>query len=289
MAALAEVIENATTEVNKDATESVLVTGKETTEKVHSRGSEGKEETVRTEEVQDSDKTEADEKRESEELTDDEIRSAKEVFKALKDPNQAPQLVRILAEQAGYIKPPETKQEAKEQAKDIVEKLKEAAGPELEFLIEKIGPVIKAELKAEVESVRTELRTDQVNRENEKLINETTSAMKTLSQKYYSTDEFPKDVQKEMTSLMNKINPSNGMKPSEYIEMLYFTAAGKMGIDINKTKQTQRVVDNRNDTLSRLSADRGAKAQEVKEVPRRISINEAVSKAVEAVERGEIT
>lgn len=224
---------------------------------------------------------------ESEELTDEEVANAKQIFKALKDPNQAPTLVKILAEQAGYLKAPETKKEAAEQTKDIIAKLREAAGPELDFLIDKIGPVLKEELASQVNSVRSELRVDQVNRENEKMINETKVAMVTLAQKYYSKNDFPSDVYKEMSGLMNKVNPTPGMKPSDYIEMLYFAVAGKKGINVNNPAQGKRQEANRTNTMERLASDRSAKGQEIADVPRKMTLNEAIALATKKVEDGE--
>jgi hypothetical protein len=218
-------------------------------------------------------------------LSDEEIANAKNLFKALKDPNQAPQLVKFLAEQAGYVKP-ETKVEAREQAKDIITKLKESAGEELGFLIDKIGPVIKEELESQVNSVRNELRADQVNRENAKIVEDTKVAIKDLATKYYDKPEFPNDVYKDMTGLMDKLKPSENMSPAEYIEMLYFTVAGKKGISLNP-KQSRRVERNRDDVPSRIASQRGVKTAEVPPIPKKMDLNESIRTAIEQIEKGE--
>lgn len=249
--------------------------------------SDKKEESATSENSKPSDESDESNKIQSD-LSEDEIRNAKELFKGLKDPNQAPLLIDVLARQAGYVKAPETQKEAREEAKDIVARLKESAGPELEFLIDKIGPTIKSYLEEQVDSVKTEINNLSVSRENDKLVNETTQAINALAQKYYGENEFPKDIYSDMSKMMERLQPSPNMNPKEYIESLYFTVAGKRGIDINnKTKSSERIDKNRNDVRSNLQNNKQAKAQPVAEPAKRLSLKDAVNQAIERVEKGD--
>lgn len=217
-----------------------------------------------------------------EDLTEEQLASAKTIFKALNDPKTSVATLQFLATQMGVDLPreaPETKREATEQAKDIIEQMREAA-PGLEFIIDKIGPIIKQNLLDEVAKVRGEVEADRTERANEALKNESTQAMTSIAKEFnYKDNLIPKNVLDTMTSMMAKLQPSPDLKPKEYIGMLHDAARAHLGI----TKVEKTVTPVNRLASERVSPGRGTNAPEK---PTKMNINQAITAAVEKLTSG---
>ena len=84
---------------------------------------------------------------------DEDLVKAKQLYSALKDPTQAPIIIRALAEQAGIT----DKREAKEASKTIMDVFKETLGPEYAFMADKLASAIDIIVNARVGDVTREL------------------------------------------------------------------------------------------------------------------------------------
>lgn len=216
---------------------------------------------------------------EEEELSDEQKIHAQQLFKALNNKQTAGPALQYLAQTLGIQLPaaPESKKEAVAQAKSLIEELQEAA-PGLEFMMDKIGPVIEKYLKAQVDSVREEVEAVRTERNNNKVQDETTRALTTVATKFkYENNAFPKPVITEMTRLMSKITPTPDLKPIEYIEMLHDAARGKLGLTATSQKSTAK------NPATRLASERVSPTSRTSVAPKSISLNEAIANAVEAL------
>lgn len=212
---------------------------------------------------------------EEEELTEEQLKNAKIIFKSLNNPKTAKSSLQFLASNLGFDLPtatPTTKAEAKEQARDIVEEMKEAA-PGLEFLIDKIGPIIKQHLEAQVAEVRGEVEADRTERANEVLKTESAKAFTTVATKFnYPDGLIPKPILAEMTSLMGKIQPTADLKLIEYITTLHDAARGKLVLIEPPKKETS--------PLRKLASER-VSPKAASALPTKMSLNQAIAAAAE--------
>lgn len=227
--------------------------------------------------IPDKKETPEEKKENPEELSEQELENAKALFKALNNPKTSHAALTFLAKELDFSLPdkaPETKAEAKEQAKDIIEEMKEAA-PGLEFLIDKIGPVIKKHLESQVESVRTEVETDRATRANEQLQDESTKALTTLGKEFaYPDDKIPDNVIKVMSGLMDKINPTADLKPLEYLTMIHDAARAKLKISgVSAPKKAPPTPG------TRLASERVSPTRTV-EPPIKMTLNQSIANAV---------
>lgn len=247
-------------------------------------GDEKKEGSQKIEEGVETDTDKKDETKESE-LNETEQIQAQQLFKALKDPEQAPQIIEFIAKQAGYGKI-ETPKEAQEAKDAVLEALQESLGPDFEFLTPKLSKAINKILETKLTEHTRDIREDIAQEREAKIRTETTSAYTTISQKYFGKDEMPQNIMSEMSKLMEYYKPAAGMNVSEYLNDMLQTAAARLDIDIKKVKQTnqnnERISKNRNDAVGRLASERGAVTEsKVIGTPqnRKLSLNEAIEKA----------
>lgn len=190
-------------------------------------------------------------------LTKQQQIEARQLLAALRDPAKAPTVIDFLARQGGYEKP-ETKSEAVQVKKGMVADLKEALGPELEYLADKMGPIIEKALKDQVEesqkSIKSRLDAAEVAK-NEELADQ---AQDSLGKEYFGADgAIPDKLLGKMNELMDEIpvRPNQSMK--SYLERLLIVAAAETSTTLTKktAAQSARLTRNRNDAPARLASE----------------------------------
>lgn len=277
-------IETAVTELNKDTASG-------------DKGAENKEGQEKQEkEVADASAGDTEDKHDNTEakpgkygLSELEEEQARQLFAALKNPEQAPTVLDFLAKQGGYTKV-ETKADVKEAKKDIVGQLKEALGPDMDYLAEKLGPVIDKYLGEKLEENTKDIRQKVEATEEAKHREEATAAMGKLAKDNFNADEIPDNVAQEMNRLMDNFPPPNvkgkGVMPTgEYLEYIYHMAAGKLGIQPTNKQQEDRRSRNRNDAPSRLASGASAKGVSPSgDAGKFTTLDAAVRAAVEAAQ-----
>jgi hypothetical protein len=210
---------------------------------------------------------------------------AKQLLAALRDPEKAPLVVEFLASRSGYIKQPETKKEATEQAKTITDELAEALGPELKYIADKMGPIIEKRLKDSVDSVKgsTEERLARV--ETEKLQEKAAVAQDKVAKDYFKEGQIPEKLAKTMSKVMDTLHPAAGQTMEDHFEEVLIVAARRDGVTLSKISKQQKIEKNRNDVPSRMASDatnKPAKQGEVVLHPQRqMSLADAVAAAVQ--------
>lgn len=178
-------------------------------------------------------------------LTKQQQLEARQLFAALQDPNKSKVVIDFLAQNAGYSKPPETKAEVKEVAKGMVDELKEALGPELAYLAEKMGPVFEKHLKTQTEESIKPLRAKQEENDLAALRTEGDRVQELLATKYFGSKELPDNVVKKASEVMNTYNATPGQSMEDYLENVLFIASGKLGIQLKAGTSQQQQSANR--------------------------------------------
>lgn len=182
---------------------------------------------------------------------------AKRLLAALRDSSKGPIVVKYLAEQAGFLQP-ENRKEAKEQAKSLVDDLKESLGPELEYLADKFGPVLEKHLLKVAEESQKDIRKTLDDDAMARLQEKATTAQQELAVEFFGEGkEIPDNLAKETIRTMDRISPSFGQSTKDYIKDCLFVAAGRIGMQLQKidSSQKSRVDRNRNDAPSRLASE----------------------------------
>ena len=206
----------------------------------------------------------------------------RQLLAGLKDPAKSGKIIDFLATQAGYKKGEiETPKEAKIAAKGLVEELKEALGPELGYLAEKMGPVFENRLLSQLEETTKPLKDRLDEAATEKSTAAANVAQEAISKEFFGDKGIPKDLSAEMEKVMDTL-PFNGTMQS-YLKDVLFVAAGRKGLVL--TKGT--VAKPRDTTIDRLQTTAGRQQPRVGETAaqpaRQMTIDEAVRGALEAV------
>jgi hypothetical protein len=217
-------------------------------------------------------------------LTKQQQIEARQLLAALRDPSKAPTVIEFLAKQGGFEKP-ETKKEAVQIKKGMVEELKEALGPELEYLADKMGPVFQKYLNDQVveaqKDIRQRLDQSEVYR-NEVLADQ---AQESLGQEYFS-GEIPEKLLVRMNNLMDEIHPKVGQPMKAYLERLLVVGAAEEGIQLTKKTldQVKKIAKNRTDAPARLASAGTTSPKEGERAAhpnRQMSLLESVQSAIE--------
>lgn len=214
-----------------------------------------------------------------EELSDEELANAKILFKALNNQATAKGTLQFLATQMGIELPTEkaeTKSEAREQTKDIIDQLKEKF-PSLDFIPNELGPIIKQYVEEQVSAVRNDVESERVERANKELQNDSAKAMKDVASKFnYKDNLIPANILNEMTKTMSKIQPSADMSPLEFITHLHDAARAKLGIiEVKKSLTPAHRL-----ASERVVPGRGSKTGE-SELPKKMTLKQAIAASVE--------
>lgn len=235
------------------------------------------------------DKKEEKEKDESDGLSDLEQKQAREIFKALKDPERAPALIEFIAKQAGYDKV-ETKREAQEAKDSILETLKESLGPEFEFLTSRLSPAITKILDEKLAEHTRDIRQSIYQEKEEKIRVETTAGFTELAQSYFGKDVMPNNLMSKMGELMEIYPPSHNVTVKDYLKDIMFSAAARINLDLktirNQKNNSSIVERNRTDAVSRLASERGVTNSQVVGAShnQKMSLTDSIKKAMEEVE-----
>lgn len=211
-------------------------------------------------------------------LDDVERKQAAQLYAALKNPEQAPTVLKFLAEQAGYIK---TEKQAEGARDDILSVLKEHLGPEFEVIADRIGPALDKIITKKLKEGQAAIVEKIAKQEEAKLHTEMEVALTSIAKEYYDTKELPEEVLAEMNKAMSTIEPAANMSMEDYMNNLFAIVAFKRGI-AKKTDTSKRTERNRTDAPSRLASG-GPSPKEGDKVQGPMTLKSAVEKAVEQV------
>lgn len=222
-------------------------------------------------------------------LSKDQQKQAVQLFAALNDPSKAPVILEFFAKQAGFQKPPEDKKEVKEQKKGLVDDLKEALGPELEYLADKMGPRIEAFLNSKLEESLKPLNSRIETSELEKHEAAAEIATNNVAKKYFEDGKLPDDLASEVNKVLEVFQMQKGSTMESHLEEALILAASRKGVTLQKRtlQSMKRIEKNRNDVGSRLSASDGSRQPVPGEkalnpqLQGRLSLDDAVRQGVE--------
>jgi hypothetical protein len=233
----------------------------------------------------------------SEDLSPEDLKLATDLFKSLKDPDQAPAIVDWLATKAGY-----TKAQAKEVVKDLTEgtKVEKAeAKDEIVSLFEeqfgeefaaKLAPAIKKAIEKGVAEKVKPIEESHQQQQLESLAKEATTIIDDISKEFYEKGEMPKAVETEMSALIDLYPPAKGMSQKDYLRDIHALAAAKKGgslkpVDVDKAARIER---NRNDAPGRMNQGRSPAPDGKQSVDDSFShIKDPLSKAI-AIAKAEL-
>ena len=196
------------------------------------------------------------EEEEEDELDEQELKEARMLYKTLKSkPDEARGLIADLANRMGMpLAKVETKAEEKKVKKILTDRLKDALGPELSFIAEKIGPIFEEALEEERQGlvqVHQKLEIDKLTKESEH----------TLQKLRKETNGLSKQYEGKMVQLMDKFPSSPEISTEEYIRGIAAIAMGSKLQQVATSKVTGKINRNANDVPGRL-ASKGSGATE---------------------------
>lgn len=194
------------------------------------------------------------------------------LFRALKDPTKAADVIRVMAREAGLL---ETPTEKKEAAKTIEEVIKEGLGEEYDFLADKLAPVIKAAVELSTKDLRESTEAAAQEREAAKI----DAAINSVMGKYAGADKLENAVFK----LMDDILPAPNQKVEVYIERLLKIASSEQGVPLKLKTAGEKIAANRGNAAARLAAEGGKSETAVVTPAKAMNINEAVAAAMAAL------
>lgn len=220
----------------------------------------------------------------ADELTEEEISNSKQLFKALKNPRTAGATLEFLAKQLGVELNVETKKEGKETVKSLMEELREAA-PGLEFVTDKIAPVLEALINKRVseaqEDLQTSIENDRVERANKELQADSKRAFTSVAKQFnYKDNLIPDNILNKMTSLMKEIQPSPTLTPLKYVTILHDAARAELKL----TAKPESTPINRGrgaSPASRLASERVSPTRSGAEPKTKMSLNQAIAAGIE--------
>jgi hypothetical protein len=248
---------------------------------------------VSSQETQESEKEQVENKEEPGLSREDleEIEHGRVILQGLKDPQKAPMIIDFLARNAGYTKI-ENKQEVKEAAADINSILEKNLGEEFKFLAPKLGPAIKEALElmvskgnfnADTENLRARIEKQEL----KEIQNETVKTHQSIAQEWFGSDDIPNNVIQEMSKTMDEFPPTDpNMSPERYYRKIFSLVAGEMGLTKRGRATVDKISKNREDRGARdLSSQNRGVTPNLSGNPRKLSLKDAVSLAVEQVEQ----
>lgn len=215
---------------------------------------------------------------EESDLSESELDESKRLYKALKDPKSSGAIIAALAAQAGlHLTADSTKAEVKEAKRDLTAVVKEALGPEYEFLAAKLGKAIDGALEIEREQNEASLqqiRQAQVEREVSdsyaKLARETKGESKKLEAR--------------MAALSEEI-PIGNMSVEQYIRRLHMVASGEATKHADAAKTASQIRKNAGNAPERLRTTRPVGA-EPKLPTEKLGLKGAVNFALNELTKG---
>lgn len=215
----------------------------------------------------------------SEEDSPEELAEAKRIYKLLKNPTTAKDLVRELARSEGLLEPDATPKEVKAAKASIKDILKAKLGDKFEFLngplAEAIEEILAGEREVSQQSVQ-QIQIDATKRE-------TTDVLSKLARE---TKGESRKVESRMLELMNEFQIGPGVSIEKYLRGLYAQASSARDAAQVRNSKNDKIRRNANDAPSRLQSSSGTESTDRSKVPagadpnKRLSVKEAVAFAV---------
>ena len=165
-----------------------------------------------------------------------EAKQALQLFNALKDPTQAPLLIKALAESAGYTI--ETHSGKKEVKQSITSFVKEQLGDDFELLASKLGPVLETAISSAVQAAVSPVYQQIKDREIITAKQEIDAAFDKIGEEFKDFDKYDKQV----SSLMDEIDRKSGQSAYKYIKRLYQIAKSE-DLEAERLKATVSKID----------------------------------------------
>jgi hypothetical protein len=167
--------------------------------------------------------------------------------------------IEALARNAGLeVKSPEETAKPAEDPVEVVRAaLAESLGPEYEDLAERLAPALAKAVKAEAERATAPLRSMQEQQLQEAALNEANAEMEHFGKQHPDWKEY----EAEMNELGAMLTPKPGMKPQQFLKMLYMTVKGDKAIAEATSKaltKMQRSAEGGAKTTGSVAADKVA-------------------------------
>lgn len=226
----------------------------------------------------------------SDELSPEEAEQGRQLIRALKDPKTAPLVIEYLAKEGGYTKQlseVETKKEASEAKKGLIELLKDkdGLGEEFGFLADKIGPTLEKYVAEKVAEGQADIRKNFEDAELERTRQQTENAVTSITKDFFGTEDLPDNVSKEMSAYMDRVSPSKNTTVKEYVSDAFHAAVGRLGLTKADKSKQQRSDKNRVDASSRLASERVTSEDAVVKNPKAMTRQEAIQAAIAELDK----
>lgn len=213
-------------------------------------------------------------------LTKKEQLEAKNLYKLLKDPKTSSNVLKVLAQQAGILNndrsPIETAEDVKEAKQDLRKILEESLGPDLKWLVPKLGPALEKILNQERESNST--RVDEL--EHQKVQDDVVRISDKLNRE--TKGDF-KRFESRMSQLADEILPSSNMSVEKYMRYLYNIASSERRSNQQKSQLADKINRNASNASERLRSAGSPHAKDDGPKPGKdgkISVRDAVNYAM---------
>lgn len=172
----------------------------------------------------------------------------------------APKYGLSISEAVKEARQAETQQEVQAVADNATKLLRDALGPELAFIADRMGPVLeKLIVKGAQDVASKELEPIKAQQEQAKLESVTKSVDADIAQLAAKHPDWEKHWDK-MRGFSQQLQPSGNMTGVDYLETLYFLATK----DTNKAEQTKEIVKRMNESATKSdSSDSGMSTSRV--------------------------
>lgn len=205
---------------------------------------------------------------------DQETQEAIALYNSLKDPEKGKIVIEMLAKRAGLV-PGE--QPTKTEKKTITQRIKESLGEENSILADALGPALDQIIS---EAVQEKIHPITQSLQEERIQEFSSRIDATIEKLNTDTKGESKKLEKEMLKVMDKVNPSKGTSPEDYINMVYKIASGNTA-EVERIKRTnEKQIENKKSTTG---VQTGVNSERIKSGSKLPTIREAVL----AASRGE--
>lgn len=192
-----------------------------------------------------------------EELPEEELKEARELYKALKDPNQREHALEQIASRAGFkleariTKAAKSGESAEDAAEDISEILVKALGKDYAWLADKLTPALKTIIGNERKQINQKIDTQEQSRINGEVA-QIAAKLNRESNGLYGR------LESKIAALADEILPAPGISTEKYMRNLFTIAAGgKNTSNSQKRSLADKIRRNANDVGSRLASQGG--------------------------------
>jgi hypothetical protein len=235
-----------------------------------------------------------DEDAEAKEFQEQELTNAKNLYKALQDPDAGPEVVKIIAAKLGLTIEGTTKKEQKETVKTIKDVVSQHLGTDFAIISDKLTAILEEVVPAIAENATKEIKERIANKDSEELKTKIGTALKTSYARY---EEVPIKVQQKVFKLMEEMPPARGKTdPTEYFDRLLKIASDETGIKLKPITEGENTKEkevkeekrerNRRDASSRLASEGAAEVKDATAAPKEFkSRREMVKASMEEVEK----